>query len=341
MCENRHVRTRPSAVRRVRVQSAQNERVTEAIIPTVPSASAPGRSHVSTNGSPGGGGRARRTACVSAGSMPRSLSALAIVPGAPGPATPHVVGGHHALTVPAAGAIEWHVFDEAQFEAALEAPREELGRFVLVRAGLENGVDFDGTQPGCACGLDALEDAVEERAASHCLKRFVMRRIKRNVDAVKARSHQSFGAFFEADRVGRERDVGPGIEGGDFGDDVGEVVSRERLAARETHFPDSELLHADADEPRDLFDAHELRFLEELEAGLGHAVGAAEVAEIREGDAQVARRTPEGVDERARCGAPFGRGRFLDGVHGAGLRHPEIDRHALLYGERQRGVTPA
>lgn len=63
-------------------------------------------------------------------------------------------------------------------------------------------------------------------------------------------------------------------------DDGDEARAQQGLTAGEADFVDSELGHGDTDEPDDLVVAEQVRFGQPLQAFLGHAVRAPQIAAV-------------------------------------------------------------
>ncbi|SIJ07019.1 Uncharacterised protein [Mycobacteroides abscessus subsp. abscessus] len=110
-------------------------------------------------------------------------------------------------------------------------------------------------------------------------------------------------------------------------------MAGERFAAGEPDLVDAEALDADAGEADDLLGAHRGVAGHELDAFGGHAVAAAEIAEVGERDAQVAGTPTEGVEQRIlgvlgerrsriEGGSPQDRGRETDLPHSSSLFFP-------------------
>ena len=108
---------------------------------------------------------------------------------------------------------------------------------------------------------------------------------------------QRLGAAGEADAVGGERDVRTRPQGRRRRDDALEPAAQQRLAAGEAQLVHAEVADRDRDEPDELVVGELLVARHPVEAFGGHAVGAAEVAAVGQGDAEVGRDAPERVDE--------------------------------------------
>jgi hypothetical protein len=86
-------------------------------------------------------------------------------------------------------------------------------------------------------------------------------------------------------------------------DDALEPAAQQRLAAGEAQLLHAEVADRDRDEPDELVVGELLVARHPVEALGGHAVGAAEVAAVGQGDAEIGRDPPERVDEAGVGGA--------------------------------------
>ena len=106
------------------------------------------------------------------------------------------------------------------------------------------------------------------------------------------------------ERVGGQRGLRARLQGRRTAHDVDQPAAHQRLAAGEPHLAHAQPLHGDGDQPDHLVVA-ELRLQREpVEALLGHAVGAAQVAAVGQADAQVGGYPAEGVCERLHYPSP-------------------------------------
>jgi hypothetical protein len=246
-------------------------------------------------------------------------------------------GRDHLVPVPRVVGVERHLLDEAQLVAARDGPLEEIRRLVVVDAAHEHRVDLDGREPRCRGGVDAVEHAVEERPARDEPERLGVHGVERDVDPVEPRVLERLRARGQADRVGRERDLGPVGERRAGRDDLDEVASQQRLTAREAHLPHAEVARPDAHEPLDLGELQRLPVGREGEALGRHAVGAAQVAAVGERDAEVGRAAAEGVEERRIVGP----GGARSGGGTRHRRHPQRGAHASRLRARRGGADVA
>ncbi len=171
--------------------------------------------------------------------------------------------------------VEGHLLDEPQGEVVLEAPLEQVGSLMVVDTGQEHGVDLHRVEAGGLRPLDAGEDPVEKG--------------RRVISANVSGSTVSSETLIRSRPASRDRwarlsspiafvvrgDVRPRPQGGDPGDDVGDVVAGEGFAAGEPDLVDAEAFDADAGEADDLLGAHRGIAGHELHALGGHAVAAA------------------------------------------------------------------
>src|SRR5699024_5997511 len=145
-----------------------------------------------------------------------------------------------------------------------------------------DGVDLHRIESGGLRSVDALEHTAEEGTSGHGLEGLGIDGVERDVDAVETGLLECGGPFVETDRVRRQGDIWPRLQCGDYGDDLVDVLAGQRLTAGETDLIDTELLNGDAHEAHDLVTGHRGIPGHELDAFGGHAVGAAQIAEIGE-----------------------------------------------------------
>jgi len=100
----------------------------------------------------------------------------------------------------------------------------------------------------------------------------------------------------EQDPVGRDGEVPQGRPLGQHPDQARQLTPQERLAACQPHLVHAQL-DEDVHERRDLPEVEDLRAREPRVVFLGHAVVAAQVAAVGDGEPEVAERAPVGVVE--------------------------------------------
>ena len=193
--------------------------------------------------------------------------------------------------------VEGHLFDEPQMQVLLKAPLQQVGGLGIVDPGQQHCVDLHGGEAGGLRAVDAFEHSSEEWAPGHGFEDLRIDRVERDVDAIQSRFLQPRGTFVQTDRVRRQCDVRSRLQRRDPGDDVVDVLAGQGFAAGEPHLVDAELLHRDAHEADDFVAGHRGVARHELDAFFRHAVRAAQVAEVRERDAEVASAPIEGVEQ--------------------------------------------
>ena len=208
----------------------------------------------------------------------------------------------HVFHAPAVGRADVHELDEAQDVAgALEMPRHGLDVLVGVTPRLTTMSTLTGVRPAFGGGVDGAEDLVDREVdVVHRTERRVVQRVEADRDAVEPRRLQGPRPLRRQQRaVGGHGDVVEAVDAGEHLDQLLEVAAQQGLAAGQAH-----LLDAEADEQtreaRDLLEAQQLVARQEgvvaAEDLLRHAVGAAEVAAVRDRDAQVMQRPVERIE---------------------------------------------
>ena len=137
-------------------------------------------------------------------------------------------------------------------------------------------------------------------------------RVEGDVDPLQTGLDERPGEPVEQDAVGRQREILDPGRHRQLAHELRQVTADQRLAAGQPR-----LAHAhrgeDAHEPRDLLEREHLRARQPLQALRRHAVGAAEIALVGDGDADALDPAPPRVDER---------------LHGNSLSRGDLDRLA-------------
>ena len=174
----------------------------------------------------------------------------------------------------------------------------DVDHLVVVDAPHDDAVDLDRVQPGVERGVDAGEHAVELVAPRQREERLSPKRVERHVHAAKSGGHQIVGELGKADAVGRHRQVD--AERAEELEQARDVRPDGGLAPRHPDAVESPPLDADPGHPGLLLVGQELRPVQPLHPLGGHAVGAAEVAAVRDRDPQVLDLTSKRIDQRNR-----------------------------------------
>ena len=142
--------------------------------------------------------------------------------------------------------------------------------------------------------LDAFEHLGERVAPGQCLEAIGLEGVETHRDAMDARIAEGLGLGPEENAVGGDGQIADARLGGDHLHEVSEVLAEERLAPGEPELVHPELGEG-VDEARRLLEGEDVGAGQPRVLFLGHAVGAAEIAPIGDGHAQVAQRPPERV----------------------------------------------
>jgi hypothetical protein len=207
-------------------------------------------------------------------------------------------GRHDLLALPCVLRVQRHVLDEADLVAGLAGPPCELHDLVVVGAADHHAVDLDRGEAGRLGRFHPREDLLQGVAPGHLGEAVSQARVAGDGRAIDPRRGQRSRQPVEEHPVRRERDVEVRTDLAEHPDQHGEIRANERLAARDLQAADTQS-DEDSEHPGELFEREDLVLREPGEALGRHAVGAPEVATVRDGDPQVVGDTAEGVQERA------------------------------------------
>ncbi len=121
--------------------------------------------------------------------------------------------------------------------------------------------------------------------------------VQADVDAPQSRIEERLSLIRQKDAVGRQADVLDAGNGGEHAHQPVEVPAHERFAAGQANLVDAQR-SGDPDEVRDFLESEQFRAVHEHNF-FRHAVGAAQVAPVRDADAEVVVDAAKGVDQRA------------------------------------------
>ena len=206
-------------------------------------------------------------------------------------------------------AVKGHVLDEADLNVLVAGHFDEWHNLAVVDATHDDAVDFE---PDAGAETVELEDpvyaplhGVEAFPAGHNLELKGVEGVEAEVDAGEPGLDHGVELAVEGDAVGGEADLleAVGAEGAELLHQGEYVPAHGGLAAGESDLGDA-LGDEDGGEHDNLRGGEELVVGGERHALLGHAVDAAEVAPLRDRDAQVVMLAVEGVCEEV--GEGFG-----------------------------------
>ena len=178
-----------------------------------------------------------------------------------------------------------HVFDKAQVDGAVERePRE--GRHILVESAHDNAVDLNGLKAPNQRRVDASHGLLEPTQARDLSKERRVERVERDVDAVKPRVFELRRQLGQQGAVGGKRDVLDLRDRADVANKRDDTAADQRLAARQAHAANALPRHQ-AHKAGNLLGAEKLIVCAGCHAIGRHAVNAAEIALVGNGNAQV------------------------------------------------------
>jgi len=185
--------------------------------------------------------------------------------------------------------------------AALLEVARDVGDFVLVRALHDDRVDLDRAEAGFGSGVDAFEHLADTEAkAGDAAEDVVVQRLDADRDPVEAGFGKGLRLLRQQGAIRRQRQVLDSRHRGQEPDQILDVPTQQRLAARQPQLADTKA-NEQSDQALDLLERHQLLPGQEPVLPVGrHAEGAAEVATIDDRDAQVAHRPAEPVDDGGR-----------------------------------------
>ena len=181
---------------------------------------------------------------------------------------------------------------------------EKRNNLILVDAALHDGVHLHVLKARFARRVNPLEDfRGRETDVVELLEDLFIERVKRHRETVKPRVFEALRFLREDRTVCRHRDIDflsvRSPEGRELRDQILNMLSEERLTAREADLPDT-MLHRDPRDPVELLKIQQflmrqigVKLIPDL---LRLTVAAAEVAVIGDRNTDIGQRPPEHVD---------------------------------------------
>ncbi len=231
--------------------------------------------------------------------------------------------GQDLIHAPAVGVAHVHEFDEAQHDAAAAEMLDHGQNLVVVHTALHHHVHLHRMQSGGLRRGDAFQHGLHRKVhIVHAAEDGVVNGVQAHGHAVQTGPRQCFGLAREDGGVGGHgqfhRLAVRRADGGEHGHQVLHALAQQRLTAG-----DAQLAHAQADEHArqalDFLEAQQIgvaqEFVMRVEHLFGHAIGAAEIAAIGDGDAQIVQRPAQLVgQQRTGREGVRGNGRHAGGV---------------------------
>ncbi len=220
-------------------------------------------------------------------------------------------------------AVQRHELDEAQRQALRHGPAGQRQDLVLVDAAHHHRVQLE-REAGLARGDDAVQHRLHFAIAGELGEGVGRQRVEADVEVVQTGGLEAGGALRQQGGVGGERDAlqAQRAQFTALGHHRLEVAPQQRLAAGEAQVGHAQFGDEQAQQLLQLAPRQPLAALHELRA-VRHAVGAAEVAAVGEGDAQLALDPPVAVLERTaeQLGQRHGRGGWAGKQGHGGVIH--------------------
>ena len=178
-----------------------------------------------------------------------------------------------------------HVFDKAQMNGAVDGQSRE-GRHVLVEPAHHDTVDLNGLKAPSQRRVDASYSLLEPTQARDLSKQRGIECVERNVDAVKPRIFELRRQLGQQGAVGGKRDVLDLRNRADVANERDDATADQRLATRQAHATNALPRHQ-AHKVGDFLDTEQLVVCTGRHAIGRHAIDAAEIALVGNGNAQV------------------------------------------------------
>jgi hypothetical protein len=188
-------------------------------------------------------------------------------------------------TITSVPLLQGHELDEAHVEAALAGQPREVHRLVVVAVTHHHAVDAERTQPrGVRC-VDPGHDLRVDVAPRQRMEVLRVQGVQAHVDAAQPGLNQGRRQALELGGVAGESQIPEPRDRSQLGDQAGQVLAQQRLAAGETKAARARGNRQPGD-ALDLLEAHQGLARQPLHV-LGHAVEAAQVAAVGDRDPQV------------------------------------------------------
>ena len=178
-----------------------------------------------------------------------------------------------------------HVFDKAQVDGAVDGQSCE-GRHILVEPAHNNAVDLNGLKAPSQRRVDASHGLLESTQTRDLSKERRVERVERDVDAVKAGIFELWRQLGQQGAIGGKRDILDPRNRADVANERNDTAADQRLAARQAHATNA-FPRYQAHKTGDFLGAEQLVVCTGRHAIGRHAVNAAEIALVGNGNAQV------------------------------------------------------
>ena len=204
---------------------------------------------------------------------------------------------HDLVGTPPRGTAHVHVLDEPDLGPDRPAEVDQIGQLIVIEATYHHDIELEGAQARLRGGADPGQHPPVKPGARERLRPLRPERIEAHRHALQAGGAKLHGVLLEQGAVGGEREIGHAGHGREAPHQIRQSAPEQRLATGEP-----ERGHAAARKG-----PHQTFHLLEREDGtarqpdvvlLGHAVAAAEIAAVGDGEAKRMEGTAEGIDRR-------------------------------------------
>ena len=215
----------------------------------------------------------------------------------------------------AAELADRHGLDQAQDEAPRDAVFGHRLDLLVRGVGQRDHVDLDLPEAEPAGRLQPVEDLRQHVAPGDLRHAAAVKRIQAHVEPRHAGTPQVAGKLGQPGAVGGQGQIADARHRGQAGGELRQIAAQQRFAAGQPDALDA-LAGKDTGEPLELVEAQPLAgFVVALET-FGHAVGAAQVAAVGDGQPQIADVSAQAVDEHRVLVWSKGPGRRASGRSG-------------------------
>ena len=221
-------------------------------------------------------------------------------------ATPDFRGGDEAVGGQGARAADRHEFEKPHRASALHGERRQAFDLAVIPAAQDHGVQLHGRQASRLRPSDAAERPPERAAAGQRCVRFLVETRQADIDPAQAGAPKGGRLAGQGLPVGREGQVRNSLAR-EHPHQADHVRADERLAAGDVDFGEVEPRLRDADEVKNFLKRQDFLVRQFGHAFGRHAMDAAELAAVRDRDAQGERlplRRGHGSDLHGRNSTP-------------------------------------
>ena len=196
----------------------------------------------------------------------------------------HGLQAHFGMRLP--GGTHRHGFDQIQDKAVFDAESHHVVQINIVDARERHHIDFDALKAGGLGGFDAFEHLRQAIGAGNVFHAIAAQRIEADIKPAHTSGAQLVCLLAQLGAVGGERNIFHTRLAVDFGRQIGQTFTQQRLAAGEPEALGAQPRKSRS-HPRQLFDAEPFFGHGKAFEAFGQAIGAAQIATVGHGNAQI------------------------------------------------------